>query len=106
MLKDKMYYSISEVSEEFGVAPSALRYWEKYFPVLKPEKNKRNVRLYRKQDVETIRKIVYLTREKGLSLDGVKKELSRQRIQGGEEEVLQTLLDTRDFLLELKKQLN
>ena len=64
------------------------------------------MRLYRKQDIETIRKIVYFTREKGYSLQGVKKEFTKNRIQGDNDEILQTLLNTKQFLLKLKEQLN
>lgn len=106
MLDEKMYYSIKEIAEEFDLTPATLRYWEKQFATLKPDKNKRGVRLYRKQDIETIRKIVYFTREKGYSLQGVKKEFTKNRIQGDNDEILQTLLNTKQFLLKLKEQLN
>ncbi|MBR1773963.1 MAG: MerR family transcriptional regulator [Bacteroidales bacterium] len=106
MLEEKVYYSISEISKEFDVTPSALRFWEKQFSFIKPDKNKRGVRLYRKQDVENIRKIVYLTREKKLTLDGVRKEFKNMRIQGDNDEILQTLMETKQFLLQLKENLN
>ncbi len=103
MLENKIYYTIGEVADEFNVTFATLRYWETQFSNLKPDKNKRGVRLYRKQDVEVIKKILFLTRQKGYSIAGAKKEFAKQRINGDEEEVLQTLLETKELLLQLKE---
>ena len=35
----KLYYTIGEVSEMFGVNPSLIRFWEGEFDVLQPKKN-------------------------------------------------------------------
>ena len=45
----KLYYSISEVAAEFGVAETLLRFWEKEFPQIAPKKSGRNVRQYTKE---------------------------------------------------------
>ena len=37
-LPEKLYYSIGEVAEAFGVNTSLIRFWEKEFDVLKPKK--------------------------------------------------------------------
>ena len=34
----KMFYSISEVAKLFNVSETLLRFWEKEFPTIKPEK--------------------------------------------------------------------
>ena len=36
----KLYYSIGEVADMFGVNTSLIRFWEKEFDVIKPHKNK------------------------------------------------------------------
>ena len=54
----KKYYGIAEVAEQFGVAESLLRYWEKEFSNIKPRKSGRGVRQYTKEDIEEVR-IVY-----------------------------------------------
>ena len=54
----KMYYSIGEVADMFDVNESLLRYWEKEFPIISPKKTGRNIRQYRKEDIENIR-LVY-----------------------------------------------
>ena len=38
-LPEKLYYSIGEIAEAFGVKTSLLRFWEKEFELLKPKKN-------------------------------------------------------------------
>ena len=37
-LPEKLYYSIGEIAEAFGVKTSLLRFWEKEFELLKPKK--------------------------------------------------------------------
>ena len=56
MLKDphksfKLYYSISEVAAQFGVAESLLRYWEKEFPTRRPKTTSRKGRQYTADDI-------------------------------------------------------
>ena len=36
--EDKLYYSIGEISDMFGVSKSLIRYWETEFSILKPHK--------------------------------------------------------------------
>ena len=47
---DKLYYSITEVSELTEVKPHVLRYWETEFKALKPKKNRAGNRTYRSSD--------------------------------------------------------
>ncbi|MCA1763056.1 MAG: MerR family transcriptional regulator, partial [Flavobacteriales bacterium] len=42
---EKLYYSIGEVSELFGVNNSLIRFWEKEFDIIQPKKNKKGNRL-------------------------------------------------------------
>ena len=53
----KYYFSMGEVCEMFDVAPSLVRYWHSEFPEIRPLKNKKGNRLFRPQDVETIKLI-------------------------------------------------
>ena len=59
----KLYYSISEVAKQFGVAESLLRYWEKEFGVLRPKRTGKGDRLYTKDDIAKIREIQVLLKE-------------------------------------------
>ena len=73
MATDKMYYTISEIAEMFNVNQSLIRYWETEFPrFIKPKRNKRGVRFYTPNDIENIRKILYLGKEKKYTLKGAK----------------------------------
>ena len=54
----KMYYSIKEVAEMFGVNESTLRYWETEFPYLKPKTSgPAKIRQYQEKDIEQIKLI-------------------------------------------------
>lgn len=70
---------MKEVTQMFGVNPSTIRYWEEEFPSLKPFRNKKRNRLFTKEDVEEIRLIYYLLKEKGMTLKGVQKKLKENR---------------------------
>ena len=66
----KLYYSISEVARMFDVNESLLRFWEKEFPQLRPKKGGRGIRQYRKEDIETVKLIYHLVKERGMTLPG------------------------------------
>ncbi len=97
--KLKLYYSISEVAQLFGVNESLLRYWEKEFPMISPKKAGGNIRQYRKEDIENIRLIYHLVKEKGMTLAGAK-----QRLKQNKESIVKTA-DIIDRLNEIKKEL-
>ena len=71
----KLYYSISEVAQMFGLNESTLRFWEKEFSVLRPKKNNKGTRFYKEEDIESVRLVYYLLKEQGLTLAGAKKKL-------------------------------
>ena len=80
----KLYYSIGEVSELFGVAPSLIRYWESEFSALKPGKNSKGERKYTVKDIELLQQIFHLVKERGFTIDGAKKELDQQKQESKE----------------------
>ncbi len=72
----KLYYSIGEVAEMFQVTEASLRNWERTFPkLLHPKKAGRNVRQYTAEDLENVRLIYHLVREKKMSFDGARQVL-------------------------------
>ena len=93
----KLYYSIAEVADMFGVNASLLRFWEKEFPQISPRTTGRGIRQYRKEDVETI----------GLTLPG-----ARQRLKDNKEatvrnyEIVNRLKGIKEELLAIKKELD
>lgn len=104
----KLYYSIGEVSAMFGVAESLLRFWEKEFPeMITPRKAGRNVRQYTKEDIEKIRLIYHLVKEKGMKLAAARASL--QKNKSGEQqtmEVLERLQNIKQELQSIRKELS
>ena len=103
----KLYYSIGEVARMFQVNESLLRYWEKEFPMIAPKKAGGNIRQYRKEDIEAIRLIYHLVKEKGMTLQGAK-----QRLKVNKETTVQTaevvgrLKQIREEFVKLRKSLD
>ena len=103
----KLYYSIGEVAQMFGLNESTLRYWEQEFPSLKPKvSGPAKVRQYQEKDIEQIRVIHNLVKVRGFKLAAARKYLNENR--GGldrSNDVLETLMSVRDQLKLLKRQL-
>lgn len=103
----KLYYSISEVAQMFDVNESLLRFWEKEFPQLKPKKAGRGVRQYRKEDIEVVKLIYHLVKERGMTLPG-----ARQRMKDNKEgidrnfELVERLKAIREELVSMRDALN
>jgi DNA-binding transcriptional MerR regulator len=75
----KLYYTIGEVAEMFGVNVSMIRYYEKEFEVIKPHKNKKGNRLFTQVDVEQFARIFELTRDQGCSLAEAKVQIKAKK---------------------------
>jgi DNA-binding transcriptional MerR regulator len=73
--KDKLYFSIGEVAEAFGVNASLIRFWDKEFDILKPKKNAKGNRMFTQEDVKNLQLIYHLVKERGFTLDGAKTHL-------------------------------
>ena len=48
----RIYYTIGDVAEYFGVNESTLRYWEDEFDIITPRRSSRGVRFYNQEDIE------------------------------------------------------
>ena len=80
----KQYFSISEVATLLGVNASLLRFWEKEFKQIMPKTNARGKRSYNSNDIEVIRSVYLLVKEKGFTLDGARKALKARKGMGAE----------------------
>ncbi len=78
-LTDKKYYKISEVAEILGLPPSTLRFWESQFTIIHPKRNDRGTRFYTPRDIETIKMVYFLVKEKGLKLEAAQEEIKRNK---------------------------
>lgn len=75
----KLYFKIKDVAEMLGVQQSTLRFWEKEFDCLNPRRSATNLRYYTPQDIETLRAISYLLRDRGLKLEAAKEQMRLNR---------------------------
>ncbi|WP_233259836.1 MerR family transcriptional regulator [Chitinophaga sp. S165] len=103
---DKQYYSISEVATMFRVNTSLIRYWENEFDILQPKKNRKGDRLFRQEDIQHLKLIYHLLRERKYTIEGAKQKLKEDRkLAARSFEMVQALLKVKGFLTELKEQL-
>ena len=102
----KLYYSIGEVSQMFNVNTSLFRFWEKEFEILRPKKNAKGNRLFTTEDLENLKIIFHLVKDRGYTLDGAKKKM-RDNKNDVEQTVkmVESLKKVRSFLEELKEQM-
>lgn len=104
---EKLYYSISEVAQILGEKDSLVRYWSNEFPrFIKPYRNAKGNRMFKAEDIETLKQIHYLVKEKGYTLDGATKFLSEDRgTVDRRVRVLNSLKDIRGQLVEVVESL-
>ncbi len=105
---EKLFYSMGEVAEMFDVNQSLIRHWEKQFDVLRPKRNKKGNRLFAPQDVENLKLIYHLVKERGMTLEGARKALRRHRTDSAvprDAELMERLQRIRSLLVEVREQL-
>lgn len=104
---EKQYYTIGEVAAQFDVAPSLIRFWETEFDQLKPKKNKKGNRQYTSKDIEELRAVYHLVKERGFTIQGAKEVLKNKSVQTKDKiEIINSLEKVRSFLVGIKEQLN
>jgi DNA-binding transcriptional MerR regulator len=103
---EKIFYSIGEVAEIISENQSLIRYWENHFDALKPHKNKKGTRLFTKEDIETIKLIHHLVKERGLTIKGAQQKLKDNREETiNSFEIVQRLQDVRQQLVEIRDEM-
>ena len=86
---DDAYKTIGEITKELGLIDKktgllqthTLRYWEKQFKQIKPTIRSGGRRYYSKKDFRIIKLIKSLLKEKGMTINGVKKILDKSKTQ-------------------------
>ncbi len=103
----KLYYSIAEVAQMFGVTENLLRFWEQEFPTIHPRRAGRDIRQYTQKDIEAVRQVYHYVRECGMTHEGARRAIkldhgtqTNQRV-----ETLDRLKRVRDELQEIGRQL-
>ncbi len=96
---DKKYYKISEVAEILDIPASTLRFWENRFTIIKPRRNDKGTRFYTPADIEKIRMVHYLVKEKGMRLEAAQEQIKRNQTGISKKvEALDRLKSIRDRL--------
>src|SRR5580765_7085201 len=98
----KLYYSIGEVSKMLNVAPSLIRFWETEFDLLKPGKTSKGTRKFSQKDIQNLRLIHHLVKEKGFTLQGANEKLKSYSKPDEQAQLIDSLKRVRAFLVELK----
>ena len=101
---EKLFYSISEAAAAIGESVSLVRFWSNSFPkYIKPRRNAKGNRQFTADDIEVLKQIHYLVKEKGLTLEGAEKQLGADRSKVDKSvKALDSLKEIRAQLMEIK----
>lgn len=103
---EKMYYTIGEAAAILDVNTSLVRFWEKEFDILKPKRNKKGNRLFTVKDMENLKLIYHLVKERGFTLEGAQKKLRQNKGDTAQNaEVVERLKMIRQALMDIKHEL-
>lgn len=107
MAVKKLYYSMGEVAEMFDVRPSLIRHWESQFACLKPHKNQKGNRMFTEADIEKLKQIYHLVKERGMTLKGAAQVMRRssQDDLARQTQLLERLQRIRAALIEVREEL-
>ncbi len=104
---EKLFYSISEAAEAIGESVSLVRFWSNSFEsFIKPHRNGKGNRMYSAADIETLKQIHLLVKEKGMTLEGAASVMQgdRSKVQRNVK-AIDSLKEIRAQLVEIKKSL-
>ncbi len=103
---EKKYYAIGEVADMFDVATSLIRFWEGEFDIIKPKKNRKGNRQFTREDIENVKLIYHLVKEKGFTLLGAKEMLKNDsKAVRDKMEMIDSLNMVKNFLVNLRQQI-
>ncbi|TRX52448.1 MerR family transcriptional regulator [Fulvivirga sp. M361] len=103
---EKKYFAIGEVASMFNVATSLIRFWESEFDIIRPKKNRKGNRQFTKEDIENVRLIYHLVKERGFTLQGAKEMLKNDTYSiKNKMEIIDSLNKVKQFLVDLRGQI-
>lgn len=89
-----------------NVATSLIRFWEGEFDIIKPKKNRKGNRQFTKDDINNVKLIYHLVKEKGYTLQGAKEMLKNNNETIKDKmQMIESLRKVRAFLVEIKEDL-
>lgn len=102
----KLFFTMGEVTEMFDVKSSLIRYWEENFDTLRPRKNNKGNRMFTPKDIETLKLIYYLVREKGMTIAGANKYIKENRNSAERDvQILDHLARIRTELMAIRQEI-
>ena len=105
-MAEKLYYSMGEVTEMFDVEASLIRYWCSQFTCLRPKRNAKGNRLFTPQDIERLKRIHHLLKEKKMTIEGAQKAMRKRNIEAEDKDsdiaLLEQLQSLRAMLVEMR----
>ena len=103
---NKLYYTMGEVTEMFQVNASQIRFYEREFDILQPKKNKKGNRLFTQNDIENLKIIFNLVKDKGYTLQGAREFLRSNKNEAKENQrVIDSLEKLKGFLIGVRDSL-
>jgi len=106
-MTEKLYYTIGEVAKMLEVKSSLIRFWEQEIKIIKPKKNSKGYRIYTKEDIQKLKLVYHLVRERGMTLKGAEQKVKDGRTEAEMNlDVVNRLKNVRETLLALKKQID
>ena len=97
---------MGEVATMFDVNQSLLRFYEKEFDIIQPKKNKKGNRYFTQEDIDNLKIIFHLIKDKGYTLNGAKEYLKKNMKETQDSQsVISALENIKKFLLEVRDQL-
>ena len=106
-MAEKIYYSMGEITEMLDVEPSLIRYWCSQFSCLRPQRNSRGNRIFSAYDVERLKRIHHLLKERKMTIEGAKRAMRKRVIDAEENDsdlaLLEQLQSLRAMLVEMRE---
>jgi len=99
---ESAYKTIGEVVKILGLKSKkgqslpthTIRYWEKEFKQIKPKILNGNRRYYDKKNIDLLKKVHFLLKEQGMTINGVKKILNNKEALKLDENLNQSIRST------------
>ncbi|MFA7116038.1 MAG: MerR family transcriptional regulator [Bacteroidales bacterium] len=103
----KMYYSIGEVADILDESTSLVRFWTDKFPTfIKPGRNKKGNRKYSPSDIQNLKTIHHLVKDRGMTLEGANKRLlDNKEGEDKSAEIVDRLSVIKEILLDISNSL-
>jgi len=102
----KMYYTMGEVAILLDVSQSLIRFYEKEFEILAPKKGKTGNRLFNQENIDSLKLIIHLIKEKGYTIQGAKDFIKNKGYSGKDSiRVINSLENLKSFLIDVRDQL-